>query len=306
MSERKGILLVLITAIISGVSVYINSIAVKFSNPYVFTGMKNLVVGVAFLSLILALKEWKRLRQLTRKDWWRLLLIGLIGGAVPFLLFFKGLSMTTAAKGGFIHKTLFLYVGLLAIAFLKEKLNKSFLIGLGALLFGNILFLGIKPQAFNWGDGLVFLATLLWAVEIVISKRTLRDVPANTVAWGRMFFGAMFILLFLVNTHQVGAVFAYNPEQWKWIAITSAFLLGYVFTFYHGLKQVRASVATAVLAIGAPITNIITLVAQGNVKWGVPQTWGAILILAGIVLLIGVKSIIDILRRNRYALVEHS
>ena len=299
MSQRNGILLVLTTAIISGVSVYVNSIAVKFSNPYVFTGMKNLVVGVAFLSLILALKEWKRLRHLTRRDWWRLLAIGFIGGAVPFLLFFKGLSMTTAAKGGFIHKTLFLYVGLLAIAFLKEKLNKSFLFGLGALLFGNILFLGIEPQALNWGDGLVFLATLLWAAEIIISKKTLRDLPANIVAWGRMFFGAMFIGLFLISTHQLGPLLAYNPEQWKWIVITSALLLGYVFTFYRGLKHVRASVATAVLALGAPITGLITLVAQEGVSWSAEKIWGVTLMAAGVILVAGFGNIMNMVKFKR-------
>jgi drug/metabolite transporter (DMT)-like permease len=296
MSERKGILLVLATAIISGVSVYVNSIAVKFSNPFVFTGIKNAIVGIVFLSLIILFKEWKKIKELSKKQWIRLMTIGLIGGSVPFLLFFKGLTITTAAKGGFIQKTMFLYVALLAIAFLKEKMNKSFFIGLGALLFGNILFLGIKPQALNWGDGLIFIATLLWAVEIIISKKALADLPVNIVAWGRMFFGAIFIGLFLVNTHQLAPLFAYNTVQWKWIAITSVFLVGYVFTLYHGLKSVRASVATAVLAIGAPITSLITIIAQGNVNWGAGKSWGVVLMMAGIVLVIGLNQLKNVLR----------
>jgi drug/metabolite transporter (DMT)-like permease len=291
--------LVLSTAIISGISVYINSIAVKFSNPYVFTGVKNAIVGIVFLSLIVLFKEWKKLRELTRRDWKRLLMIGLIGGAIPFLLFFKGLTITTAAKGGFIQKTMFLYVALLAIAFLKEKMNKSFFIGLGALLFGNILFLGIKPQGLNWGDGLIFIATLLWAVEIIISKKALADLPANIVAWGRMFFGAAFIGLFLVNTHQLDPLFAYNIVQWKWIAITSVFLMGYVFTFYHGLKSARASVATAVLAVGAPITSLITVMTQGNINWGVGKTWGTVVMLMGIVLVVGFSELRNMLQLNK-------
>jgi drug/metabolite transporter (DMT)-like permease len=298
MQEKKGILLVLSTAIISGVSVYVNSIAVKFSNPYVFTGMKNAIVGIVFLSLILLWKEWKKIKELTRSQWMKLFVIGLIGGAIPFLLFFKGLTMTTAAKGGFIQKTMFLYVALLAIAFLKEKMNKSFFIGLGALLFGNILFLGIKPQGMNWGDGLILIATLLWAVEIIISKKALTDLPANIVAWGRMFFGAVFIGLFLVNTHQLAPLFAYNAVQRKWIAITSLFLVGYVFTLYHGLKSVRASVATAILAIGAPITSLITIIAQKNLVWSADKTWGIMLMVAGIILVIGLNQIKNVLRFN--------
>ncbi|MFA6098608.1 MAG: DMT family transporter [Patescibacteria group bacterium] len=287
MNQSKGILLVLSTAIISGVSIYVNALGVKFANPYVFTGLKNLFVGAALLSLILVFKEWREIKKLTHRQWKQLWLIGFIGGSVPFLLFFKGLSMTMAAQGSFIHKTMFIYVGFLAIIFLKEKINKSLLLGLGALLAGNVLFLGIKSVGLNWGDGLVLLATLLWAVEIVIAKKALTEISPRVVAWGRMFFGAIFIFIFLICTRQVDAVFTYNPEQWKWIAITSLFLFGYVVTFYHGLKYVRASVATAVLALGAPITGLTTLIAQGGIKWTIGQWWGFILMLIGIAFIIG-------------------
>jgi drug/metabolite transporter (DMT)-like permease len=291
MNEKKGIVFVLATAIISGVSIYVNSLGVKFGNPYVFTGMKNLLVGLAFFSLIMALKEWKLLKKLGQKDWRRLVLIGLIGGAIPFLLFFKGMSMTIAAQGSFIHKTLFIYVGFLAIVFLKEKLNKSLLIGFGALLFGNILFLGIKPQGLGWGDGLILLATLFWAVEIIIAKKTLKKLSPRVVAWGRMFFGSIFIMLFLISTGQIGSIFAYNPEQWKWIALTSLFLFAYVFSFYHGLKYVRASVATAFLALGAPITGLITLVVNDGIVWAPQKIWGLGLIVVGILLVIGWRTL---------------
>ncbi len=301
MNERKGILFVLATAIISGVSIYVNSLGVKFANPYIFTGMKNVLVGLALFSLIMALREWKQLKKLTSRQWWQLTLIGLIGGAIPFLLFFKGLSLTIGAKGGFIHKTMFLYVALLAIMFLKEKINKSLLIGIGALLLGNILFLGMKPQGLNWGDGLILLATLFWAVEIIISKKVLQHLSAKIVAWGRMFFGAMFIMIFLVSTNQLSAAFAYNPEQWKWIAITSVFLFGYVFTFYHGLKHVRASVATAVLALGAPITGLITLLVNNGIVWAPQKVWGLALIVFGIVTVIGFKQIKRLLPQRLYA-----
>lgn len=291
MNQTKGILYVLTTAIISGVSIYVNGLAVKFSNPYVFTGIKNLLVGLAFLSLILLIKEWKSIKALKRKDWLVLILIGLIGGAIPFLLFFKGLSLTMAAKGSFIHKTMFIYVSFLAIIFLKEKLNKSLLLGLVALLAGNILFLQIKPQALQIGDLLVFMATLFWAVEIIIAKKALKNISPNVVSWARMFFGAGFILIFLLFTHQAGLIFRYSAIQWQWILITSAFLLGYVFTFYRGLKYVRASVATAVLALGAPITCLVTLLAQGGVAWSAGQVWGVGLMLVGVVLVVGIKNL---------------
>lgn len=302
MNERKGIVLVLLTAVISGVSVYVNSIAVKFSNPFILTGVKNLLVGIVVFSLLLLAREWRSLKDLTRQQWYRLMAIALVGGSVPFLLFFKGLTLTSAARGGFTHKTMFLYVGLLAIFFLKERLNKSLLVGIAALLVGNIMFLGITPQHLSWGDLYVFCATLLWAIEIIIAKRLLSTINPNVVVWARMFLGALAIGIFLVATHQLSPLFNYSLIQWKWVAITGIFLVGYVWTFYHGLRYVRASVATAVLAIGAPITNLVTLIMQGNVTWGVNQWWGVICIVAGIGMIIGFKKVFE----NWKLMVEHS
>ncbi|XOU94705.1 MAG: DMT family transporter [Candidatus Kerfeldbacteria bacterium] len=298
MSERKGILLILATALISGVSIYVNSLGVKFGNPYVFAGMKNLFVGLILFSIVLGFKERHKLKKLVKKDWWQLTLIGLVGGAVPFLLFFKGLTLTIPAKGSFIHKTLFIYVTFLAIIYLKEKISKSMLIGLGALLVGIVLFLGIQPQALVLGDLLILIATLMWAGEIIMSKKLLKRISPNIVVWGRMFFGGLFILLFLINTRQIESIFAYNPQQWMWIGITSVFLLGYVLTFYNGLKYVRASVATSILALGAPITGIITLVVQGGIVWAPEKYWGMALIVTGIILVAGIKMMNGFVNRD--------
>ncbi|MFA5052243.1 MAG: DMT family transporter [Patescibacteria group bacterium] len=286
MNERKGILFILGTAVISGVSIYVNSLAVKFSSPYVFTGVKNVLVGMALFGLIMTVKEFKTLRTLVSKDWLKLMAVGLVGGAVPFMLFFKGLTMTSGAQGALIQKCMFVAVAFLAAMFLREKWNKSIFIGLSAILAGNILFAGITPHGFGRGDWLIVLATLLWSVEIIISKKLLARLPSNIVAWGRMFFGGAFIFMYLLMSRQIDPLFSYGAIQWKWIAVTTLFLIGYVWTFYTGLKHVRASVATAVLALGAPITSLTALVATGHVKLASGQWWGAGLIVAGLMIVI--------------------
>ena len=122
---KKGYLLVLATAFISGFSIYLNKFSVSFISPEIFTFLKNASVAVFLIGLILVIGQWQKLRRLKGKQILILILIGLLGGAIPFLLFFKGLSLTSAAKGAFIHKTMFLWVAMLAPIFLKEKLNKK-------------------------------------------------------------------------------------------------------------------------------------------------------------------------------------
>ncbi len=284
---KKGLILVFSTAIISGFSIFINKYGVSVINPSVFTFLKNTVVALMLTSLILLIKDWRLLKSLTKKQWWLLCLIGLVGGSIPFLLFFKGLSLTGAAQGSFIHKTMFIYVAVLAVIFLKEKISKKFLIGALLLLLGNLIYLKALPSSFGKGDLLVLLATFLWSIENVISKYALKDLPAKIVAWGRMFFGSIFILVFLLVSGQAGQITTLNTTQIGWIFLTALILLGYVLTWYSGLKYVPVSTATAILLLGSPITTLLSLTI--GVKISPSEFLAGILMIIGLIFIVSLK-----------------
>ncbi len=252
--------MILSTAFISGTVVFISKFGVSVVNPYIFTGLKNIVVALIIISWLLMMKDWQVLRQLNSKQWLLLLMIGLIGGSIPFLLYFKGLSLTSPVQAAFIHKTMFIYVTVLAAIFLKERISRGFLIGGLLILLGNILLLRVIPHQFSWGDGLIFLATLFWASENVLSKYLLKELPARIVIWARMFFGSGFIILFWLLTGQARLVASLNLEQIGWVMITAVFLFGYVTTWYTGLKYVKVSVAATILLLASPITTLLTVI----------------------------------------------
>src|SRR4030042_6569470 len=137
----KGILLVFATAVISGFAIFLNSFGVKSFDPYLYTFLKNLVAALFLVGLLLGVKEFSELKRLKKKDWLLLAIIGLVGGSIPFLLFFKGLSMTAAASGSFFHKTMFIYVAVLAAVFLREKIPNRLFVAGALLLMGNLYFL---------------------------------------------------------------------------------------------------------------------------------------------------------------------
>lgn len=283
---KKGILLVFSTAIISGFAIFINQFGVSIINPYIFTGLKNITVAVLVCCLLLAMKDWRLLKGLSKKYWGLLLAIGLIGGSIPFLLFFKGLSLTTGVQGAFMHKTMFIYVAVLAALFLKEKISKKLLFGGLLLLLGNAFLLKFIPHSLGRGDLLILLAVLFWAVENTISKYTLRELPSRVVIWGRMFFGSIFILIFLVATGQIGLIGTLNISQMAWVVVTAIILLGYVITWYTGLKYVPVSVATPILLLGAPITTLLSFIYTGVINWA--QILGIGLALLGIIIILKV------------------
>lgn len=255
--KNKSIYLALITAFISGLAVFFNKFAVTFwSNSSVFTTAKNLVVVILLTSLVILGKKFWELKKLSKKDWWRLVVIGFIGGSIPFLLFFKGLTTASATNAAFIHKTLFIWVALLAIPFLREKLSKLQMFALGFLVFGTYLISGPIKLHFGYGELLILVATLFWAIENIIAKIALKNIAPLLVAWGRMFFGSIFLIIYLGFSGGFGQIFV-PPGGIGWLILSGLILFGYVITWYTALKSLPATVATAILVIAAPVTALL-------------------------------------------------
>ena len=277
-----GLQLVFLTAAISGLSIFLNKFAIASVNPFILTTAKNLLVAAALGLILLQTKKLKSFKSLARNDWLKLFGIAIIGGSLPFLLFFKGLELGSAIKAAFLHKTMFIWVGLLAFIFLKEKLSKKQLAGALALFLG-VLALNLPSfNAWQLGDTLILAATLFWAVEVVIAKHALRNLEGNLVAFSRMFFGVIILLGFLVFTNQFQEIMVLTSNQWLWIAFTALLLLGYVTTWYNGLKHINASVAASILLFGAALTAILETV----YAWQLTETVlaGLILICSGLIL----------------------
>lgn len=286
---KKGYFLVFSTAIISGFSIFINKFGISIVNPYIFTWLKNLVVVFLLTGVILALKDWKVLKNFTKKQWFLLIIIGLIGGSIPFLFFFKGLSLIDASQASFVHKTMFIYVALLAFIFLKEKIDKKFLLGGLFLVLGNLFLLKNLSFSVNQGTLLIFLATLFWAIENIISKYALRELEGRIVAWARMFFGALFIFIFLLATGQLSFLAGLDLKQIGWTFATSLFLFGYVITWYSGLKYIPVFHATVILLLGSPITTLFSLISGAKINSQEILAGG--LVILGVVFVIGIKEV---------------
>ena len=287
--NKNGLMLVFFTAIISGFSIFINSIGVKEFESSIFTFLKNAVVAAFLLGIILGFGNFSELRKLTKKQWLQLLIIGLIGGSIPFLLFFQGLKMTTGTTSGFIHKTIFIFVAIFAIIFLKEKPTKVLMIGTTLLLLGNYFL--IKPNfKFTKWHLLILAAVIFWAAENTYAKYVLKDLSGTIVAFGRMFFGSIFILIFLILTGKISRLTELSTTQIEWVLLTSVLLLLFVFTYYNGLKQIKATTAASVLAIGSPITTLLGWLFSGKTL-SLHESIGIFLTISGIVTIIWLSTI---------------
>ncbi|MFC1626832.1 DMT family transporter [Patescibacteria group bacterium] len=256
---QKGLFLALSTAIISGFSIFYNKlVAIRGIDPVIFNIVKNGGVGIILTLFLLQTNRFSSISKLTKSDWKKLSLIALIGGSIPFVLFFTGLTMIPATNASLIHKTLFLWVAAMAIPLLGERLKLWQILGYMLIAWSNIFIGGFKGLTFGTGELMIFGATLLWSFEQIIAKIALKKLDSTIVAWGRMSLGSIFLLLYAISQQKIHLLFTISPSQLMTIAGSILLLAGYVTTWYKALKYAPATLVSAVLIVSVPITNLLT------------------------------------------------
>jgi hypothetical protein len=92
------------------------------------------------------------------------------------------------------------------------------------------------------------------------------------------------LLGFLGLTGRLGAVGALTPSQAGWTLATGLLLGGYVATWFAALRRAPATLVTAVLVVGAPITAALQAVSTGGLPAGSILAGHGLILAAGVLL----------------------
>jgi drug/metabolite transporter (DMT)-like permease len=280
--RATGVALAFMTAVISGVSIYVNGHAVKhFGDATVYTTAKNAVAGALLLALALVphgTREQRPAPPAGGKQWTALVAVAVVGGSVPFVLFFEGLARAEATQAAFIQKTLVVWVALLAVPLLRERFRAPHALAVVLLLAGQLWIASDAGTVIlGAGEAMIFAATLLWSVEIVFVKHLLGSLPPRTLAAARMAIGTVLLVSWAAISGRAGQLTSLSAEQWRWVGLTGLLLTAYVATWYAALARAQAVDVTAMLVFGAVVTALLSGAADGTSI----NVIGTILIAAG-------------------------
>jgi drug/metabolite transporter (DMT)-like permease len=258
-----------LNAIISGFAIYINSLGVKlFSDATLYTTLKNTVVGIALLlPLVLFAEQRAQWKKLSGRQWGWLLLLAIIGGSVPYALFFTGLKMGSPITSSLINHAQFVVVAVLAFFLLRERAGAIVWLALAVLFAGTLW--GTSMTGLHWttGDTLVALSTLLFAAGVVLAKYLLQGLSTLTVMTAKMSIGSLLLIIYSGITGRGSEVLKLKPAQWEFVVITGLILLAFTVTAFLALRYASATVATAIPAAAPLITTALVVIApQAGLK----------------------------------------
>jgi drug/metabolite transporter (DMT)-like permease len=282
-TRATGIILAFVTAVVSGVSIFVNSHAVRhFDDATVYTTAKNAVAGALLLILVLTTQRpsqgGQAARPAKRGHWLALVGVAVIGGSVPFVLFFEGLARAEATQAAFIQKTLVIWVSLLAVPLLKERFRAPHAVAIVLLLLGQAWLAGSAGNVvFGSGEAMIFGATLFWSLEVVYVKHLLAALGPRTLAAARMGLGTVLLVGWVAVSGKIGQLAGFDLQQWRWIVLTGLLLTAYVATWYAALARAQVIDVTAVLVFGVVVTALLS----GAVDGTPVNATGMILVAAG-------------------------
>jgi drug/metabolite transporter (DMT)-like permease len=237
----------------------------------VYTTAKNGVAGILLVLVALPLLTSSRHaarvapRPRSGLQWAALLALGVIGGSVAFVLFFEGLARASSTQAAFIHKTLVIWVALLAVPLLRERLAWPHFAAIGLLVAGQAAIAGDAGTiAIGTGELMIFAATVLWAIEVVFVKRLLESLAAPTLAAARLGIGTALLLAYVAVSGRWSELASLGTTEWGWALLTGLLLAGYVATWYAALARAQAVDVTAVLVLAAVVTALLDRGIEGT------------------------------------------
>lgn len=288
-----GYVFAILAAAVSGVSVYVNSLGVKtFSDPVLYTALKDGVVGAILLAPLLVSSGWRaEYRKLSARTWAWMIALALTGGSIPFALFFTGLKTSTAATGAVLNHFQFVLVAVFAAIFLKDKIRPALWAGFAVLLLGTML--GTNLGALKWNQGAVLIAasTVLFAIDFVIAKHLLRGLSTLMVMTARMTLGTAILFGYLAAIGDLGRIAHLKTVQVQFVLVTGLILLAFVVCTFTAIRHASVSAALAIGAASPIITTLLQVGATGKLHLASADSAGLLVLFASVVviLVIGIR-----------------
>lgn len=221
-------------------------------------------ISITFLVLA-PIAAWKY-KNLTKRDWKYLALVGLIGSGFPAFLFAKAQTGIDSSLAGILNSLTPLFTMIIGLGFFSLRTKwfniAGVLIGLTGAI-GLISISGGKSFEFNFQYAIyIIIATICYATNVNIVKYKLKDIDALTITVFSFFTIGLPVLLYLLLFTDFIRQIATEPSALKglgYIAILAVIGTGLALIAFNKLVKLASPV------FAASVTYLIPVVA---ISWG--------------------------------------
>ncbi len=200
-----------------------------------------------------------------RHEWGYFALIGFLGVTFHQWLQATGLQTAAATTTAWIVATIPIFTALLGWIFLRETLGRVRIFGIALAAFG-VLVIVSKGNLFSllngsfgtFGDFLILISAVNWAVFSVLSRRGLAKHPAARMMFYVMLLGWIFASLWLFafgpGWSEIPGI---TPSGWVSVLILGIFGSGLAYIAWYDALQVLPASQLGVFIYIEPLVTVV-------------------------------------------------
>lgn len=277
-----GYAAVSVAAVLYGLWANLSKLAENSIPPLTIALYTQVLPGILFLPALAR-------HRVPRKDAPLLVLITLAGAVAAPVVFYYGLTGTTAANAALLSNSESVFTVVIAFAILGERLSRRGYVALVGIVIGaftvttGLRFGDLASVQYLAGNLLVILATFFWGVDnsgsAVLSQRS-RILPMISA---KLLLGAGLLLPVLAVTGS--PILPTGPDVWILFVIALGCVAGFTLLFYFSLRTIGAMRAGSILATSALWGVIISLVLFPGEPLSPAQLAGGVLMVAATIAL---------------------
>jgi len=256
----------------------------KCIDPFLLSGLRNLIATLVLFAYFISTKKWKNL--LDKDSLKSGLVLGILLGAI-YISQTIGIIFTSANHSAFITCSAVIMVPIILFLFGWEKFNRKQTLSILMVAIGLVL-LTLKNglSGFNLGDLITLVAAVICAMHIVISGLYVRKYNFLALIFYQFFFAGLASFAGLFSKQ---FLYNYPPILFENEAVFNVLYLGLLGTLFcyfvtvWGQKHISTTYVALIFSLEplfASVTNYFIL----NEVFTKKEFTGAIIIFVGILL----------------------
>jgi drug/metabolite transporter (DMT)-like permease len=272
-----------IASFIWGTSFISVKIGVEHVDPFLFSILRFSLGSIVLLAVLLLLKRLDT-RLFKNKLLWGISLINAV--ALEFQHY--GMTMTSATNAVLLVDIDVVFIALLAVVILAEKITNRIVTGLLLGMIGVVIIttngdLSSVVSGSFLGNAMVFLGGVLWAFYVVYQKKVLMKESDVLLVTGVVIFETTLFLLPM--TFIFAGSYVVDSVGWLSVLFTGVFCTGLAFLLYNtGLKAISATIASVILLLEIVFAMLFAFIVLGETPTIVTAIGGALIVIAIIVI----------------------
>ena len=277
----------LLMALIWGLNFAVLKYGTTVLEPIAYNAIRMSVGTVVLIGLAMALAPMP-----SRRDIWRLMLLGVLGHGVYQGLFINGLSMTRAGTAALVVAASPAVIAIVGRAYGVERITTRAVLGIGLSFVGiAIVVLGsaASPEGGAGGhrvlgDLLILASVIAWAFYTTFLRSYTSRIEGVHIAGWTLLGGTLPILVVALPALTRTDFMAVTPLTWGAVLYSGVGALGLAYLFWYRGVRVIGSTRTAMYAQLQPA---IALLAAWPLLGERPTLWqiaGSVAVMSGLLL----------------------